>query len=493
MAISFNEVPADILVPGTYTEIDNSQATSNGAGVEQNILIVGVENTTGSTGPTEQVVQMFGDQDGQQWGEGGLIDRMVQASKRNDGLSATYVIALPEDGSGVAAVYDLTFAGTATADGVLYLYPAGQRVPVAIASGDTANDQATKAKAALDAAGVAEQQPWATGTVAGAVLPLTVKWKGASGNGLTCPVNLGDREALPSGVTAPVLSVDTAGAVDPDVALAVAAMTGQRFTHVALPLTETANLNAMRDELETRFGPLDQQSGVSFSVIKDSAANLITLIGDGARNSQVQVIEGHDGSSTPVYEWTAALTAKACTETDPARPFQTLELEGIRAPETGDRFALATRDQLLRNGVATTVVSDDGRVRIERLVTTYQKNALGAADTSFRNLNTVLSAIYFRDAVNQMARLKFPRFKLANDGTRFGPGQKVVTPSIFAAEIVALALDLELAAIMEEIDAFKETLLVERDSADPDRLNWQAFPNFVNQARVFAGVVTFKV
>ena len=40
---------------------------------------------------------------------------------------------------------------------------------------------------------------------------------------------------------------------------------------------------------------------------------------------------------------------------------------------------------------------------------------------------------------------KFPRAKLADGGTRFGPGQPVVTPSIYEVEIVAQYQQMEFA------------------------------------------------
>lgn len=46
---------------------------------------------------------------------------------------------------------------------------------------------------------------------------------------------------------------------------------------------------------------------------------------------------------------------------------------------------------------------------------------------------------------------------------------------------------------MENYDQFKETLDVYRDTADRNRLNCVCHPDVVNQLRVFAALIQFKL
>ena len=64
---------------------------------------------------------------------------------------------------------------------------------------------------------------------------------------------------------------------------------------------------------------------------------------------------------------------------------------------------------------------------------------------------------------------KFPRHKLANDGTRFGPGQAIVTPGIAKAELIAQYRSMSSTGWSRTPVNFKKYLIVERDPNDPNR------------------------
>ena len=78
---------------------------------------------------------------------------------------------------------------------------------------------------------------------------------------------------------------------------------------------------------------------------------------------------------------------------------------------------------------------------------------------------------------------RYPRHKLANDGTSFGPGQAIVTPIVIRGELIGAYYALEYLGIVENADAFAEYLIVERSSENPNRLNILFPPDLVNQLR----------
>ena len=84
-------------------------------------------------------------------------------------------------------------------------------------------------------------------------------------------------------------------------------------------------------------------------------------------------------------------------------------------------------------------------------------------------------------------------YKLADDGANITAGQKVATPAIIRAEIVAWASLLVSENIIENLDQFEEDLVVERDGTDVNRVNVVLFPNLVNQFRILAGKITFSL
>jgi phage tail sheath gpL-like len=110
----------------------------------------------------------------------------------------------------------------------------------------------------------------------------------------------------------------------------------------------------------------------------------------------------------------------------------------------------------------------------------YQKNALGADDISYLDLTTVLTLAYIRYDLRAMLMTKYPRHKLANDGTRFGVGQAIITPKVAKAELIARFRQWEQQGLVENVDAFKSGLIVERNGSDPNRLDIKITPDVIN-------------
>ena len=92
-----------------------------------------------------------------------------------------------------------------------------------------------------------------------------------------------------------------------------------------------------------------------------------------------------------------------------------------------------------------------------------------------------------------MITSKYPRHKLANDGTRFGDGQAVVTPAVIKGEMCSVYKQMERSAIVENFDLFKTYLVVERNADNPNRVDVLFPPDYVNQLRVFALVNQFRL
>jgi phage tail sheath gpL-like len=178
---------------------------------------------------------------------------------------------------------------------------------------------------------------------------------------------------------------------------------------------------------------------------------------------------------------------------DPARPLQTLPLNGITFAPAGKRFIVADRQALLYSGIATCSAYADGVARIERCITTYQKDGYGQADPSWLDVQTPATLQLIVRTLRNAILTKFPRCKLADNGTRFGPGQAIVTPNIIRAELVAQYAEMEYLGLVENTPAFAAALIVERNATDPNRVDVLFPPDLVNQLRVFAMLVQFRL
>ncbi|MFC3674660.1 phage tail sheath subtilisin-like domain-containing protein [Ferrovibrio xuzhouensis] len=490
MPLPFNTLPPNLRIPLFYAEIDNSQASYF---VNNNrALIIGQKLPAGTAPADVPVLVTSNDQAIAYFGRGSMLQRMVAAYRANDDFGELWCIPVDDLGAGVAATKTLTIGGPATAAGVIPLYLAGQRLQVGVAAADTDADIATAIAAAVNAA---PDQPY-TAVAAAEVVTLTARHKGLVGNDLDVRVAyLGQSggEVLPAGVTV-VIADGVAGAGNPDLTAAIAAMGDEPYDYIAVPWTDAASLDALKAEMNDatgRWSPLRMIYGHVFAAKVASHASLVTL-GTG-RNDPHATIFGFYNTPTPGYEIAASATAVAARSLniDPARPLQTLPLTGVLQPPSGSRFTLQERNILAYGGIATLMVSG-GYVRLERVITTYQKNAYDQTDPSFLNVTTVANLAYIVRFLRQRITQKFGRHKLAADGTAFGAGDAVVTPKVIRAELIAAYVELIGLGLVENLAAFTANLIVEINQNDPSRLDVLFAPDLVNELNIVALLVQFR-
>lgn len=491
MGVSFNNIPSNTRVPLFYAEVDASRAGY----FQQNnrALIIGQKLAAGTAAANVPVFCSSQDQARTLCGIGSVVERMVGAYRQNDSFGEVWILPLDDNGAGVNATGTITITGSATAAGTLNLYIAGQRLQVAVGSGDTAT---TIASAIVTAITAATSLPVTASSSTGTVT-LTAKHKGEVGNDIDVRVNfygaLGG-ESLPAGVGVTVVAM-ASGATNPVLTTALANIGDEIFDYIILPYTDTTSLNAIGAFLNDTTGSWSyakQTYGGAFSAKKGTVGTLQTF--GGLRNDQHVSVIGYNGSPTPAYEVAAMYGAQAAKSLsiDPARPLQTLPLVGLLPIPVANRFTQSERNTLLYNGVATCYQSA-GAVYIERAATTYRVNTWGQADPSYLDVETLFTLAYVLRQLKYAITQKFPRHKLANDGTNFGPGQAIVTPKIIKAELLAQYDKLEYIGLVENKAAFAENLIVERDATDPNRVNVLYPPDLVNQLRIFAVLAQFRL
>lgn len=489
--VSFQGIPVDIRTPGQYIEIDNTRAVQGLPTQPRKLLVMGQRLAGGSVASGVPVRVLSGDQAADFFGRGSLAHAMCAAAKRANASSDLWAVALDDLGAGQQAAGSVKFGGTVTSPGTLNLYIAGQAVRVGVAVGQTPAATATAVAAAV-AASPDLPVTAAVDGVDDTQVNITARHKGEAGNGIDIRTNYFAGEMLPKGLTVTITAM-SGGTGTPDVGDAVAAIADEQFYSIVTPWTDGANMAALEEELEMRWGPMQQRTGHAFCAVAGSHGVLSSW--GSARNSVHTSMLGVHDSPTPPYIWAAVwgATVEFHGAIDPARPFQTLAMPVVMSPPEESRFTREERDLLLRDGVSTFWVDDGGIPRIERVITTYQTNPFGIEDISFLDLNTKWTTDYIRYAVRARIALRYPRHKLADDGTRFAPGQAIVTPSVLRGELIALMRELEFAGLVERLDQFKEQLIVVRSDQDPNRVNAVIPPDIINQFRVFAAAVQFRL
>jgi len=468
--------------------------------IRQPALLVGIMTDEGEALPDVAIPIGTQAQADKQFGQGSHLANMFAAFFANNFAHEVWGLPVAEPVAGTAASGTITVTADAGGHeaGTIHLYVAGQHVPVNIAADDTVNAIHVAISAAIN-----ENFDLPVTAVGGpTVCTLTCNWTGTSGNDIDVRDSHYGRigsEELPKGVTLTysTLGMLSGGAGVPDFDTAISNLGERNFEYVAMPFTDSTSLMAW--ELEYgftdtgRWGWMRQLYGHIFSAHRASYANMIAF--GETRNSGVSSIMGVElQSPSPVYEWAAAYTAKAARglTNDPARPLQTLVLTGILAAPLHERFNRGELNTLAGYGIATQEVGGEGTM-ILRETTTYQLNLYGQSDDAYELVTTLATLARLLRNQRQAITSKYPRHKLANDGTRFGPGQAIVTPGIIKAELVAEYRMDEYNGLVEDTRAFKNNLLVERDPNNPNRVNVLYPPDLINQLRVFAVLAQFRL
>lgn len=492
MSVSFNTIPANVRVPLFYAEVDNSQAGYFSQSLRT--LLIGQKLAAGDAAADVPILVSRSDEAKTRFGIGSMLTRMHETYRKNDAVGEVWCLPLADAGAGVAASGTLTVTGPATAAGTLNLYIGAQRVQVAVAANDVANTIA----AAINTAINADTTLPVTSTVALNVVTVTARHKGTLGNAIKLQLNYrgsSGGELTPAGVAVAIVAM-AAGATDPTLTAALAAMGDEEYDFIIMPYTDSASLDALKTAMNDttgRWAYNRQIYGHVYTAKADSFANLVTL--GTARNDQHASIAGYEtGVPNTPWEYAAAYGARNAVfiSADPARPTQTGELVGILPAPAGSRFIMTERQTLLNSGIATSFYGGSS-VRIERAITSYQKNAWNQADPSYLDSETMHTLAYVLRRLRYIVTQKYPRHKLANDGTRFGAGQAIVTPSVVRGEILSEYAAMEELGIVENAKAFAKNLIVERNATDPNRLDVLYPPDLVNQLRVFAVLAQFRL
>lgn len=491
--ISFNEIPVNLRVPYVYTEYDATRA-NQGPGVQPfKALIIGQRLTGGEVSALTPIRITSVAQAKKYFGEGSILHRQAMGWFADNTSTEVWAVAFDDTVGAVKATGNFVFTGPATSAGVLALYIAGTRIQVGVGSGDTAAEIATAVAAAITATPDLPVTAVVDGTENDQV-NIQARNGGTLGNEIDLRVNFFEGETLPAGVGVTITAM-ASGAGVPNFSTLWAILGDEHYNVWAMPYLDAASLSAVSDELESRAGPLRQIEAVAFGS-KDDTHSALGTFGDGQNSQFISVISpaGQD-SPTPAFETGANYAAVAAyyLNIDPARPVQTLEMSHVKAPARDKRFTQNENNLLLYDGIATAYVDAAGNVRIQRGITFYKENALGADDAAYLDIETLFTLSYLRWSVRNRLLLKYPRHKLASDGTRFGQGQAIVTPKVVKAELVSLFEEWESIGLVEGADQFTNDLVVERNINDPNRLDVLLPPDLVNQLRVTAIQIQFLV
>lgn len=467
MSVLFNQVPSDIRVPLTYFEFNAGGATFD---AESKAVLIGQKLSGGTATAGELTIVAEGAEDGL-FGVNSMAALMVKTFKQNAPSKTPYVIALDDPSGGAKATATITITtATATANETLFFSVHGVSISVPVISGETNAAIATKIAAAVNAkAGILFTAAAATN-----VVTLTARHDGTVMNGLKVKYTSGNM------VIATTNSASGAGAIDMDGVLDVIPE-GQYYDWIGTAYADSVSLGhyeTYTNDTSGTWNPLDGSYGHVLSFLEDTLGNLSTT--GGALNDRHLSLTGAPSTVTPAFFVPAALAAVTVSKLNEApnlsRPLQFTELRGI---EFDDEFIVSERNTLYYDGIGSFRIDRTGAVLIDRILTTYQTNAAGSQDTTYLDIQTMAqlmyAARYLKTTIDSIYSSSY-----LNDQ---------VVQNVKNDVIHALA-ELQDLAVIENIDATLESMIIERDDTDANRLNVYLPLDHVNQLRVIATNVT---
>ena len=463
--IAFDTLPASIRKPGKYFEYNTRLAVRNLPANPQKVLIVAGKTAEGTL-DAHQPVNIYSDLEARNYaGLGSVAHLMCRAAIRAYPYTQLQLIVVADDSAGLASTGTLTIAGTATTAGVVSLSIGTDQIfRVAAARNDTAADIAMALAVVVNAG----QRVPVTATATGGAITLTARNKGETGNHIPLQAT-----CTAPGVTA-TLAPMAGGQVNPNITDALAAVFAEGHTVIISPYLDQDNLEILREHLRNTGHALEQRGAVGVTAVTGTLSQgvaIATAINDGritmALLPKTQSIQ---------WEVAAAYGAVLASEEDPARPLNTLPLTGIEAPPIPARLGRTEQETALYNGLTPLEVGPGEVVQIVRALSTYIKDPQGIEDVSLLDITTIRTLDYVRKACRERISLRFPREKLSSR-----------TPPKVRSELLDVLKKLEELEIVEEVDANKPMLIVERDLQDANRLNAAIPCDVVNGLHVFAG------
>ncbi len=455
----------------------------------QRLAVIGQGNTLSTYSTAKKIFSSAGAV-GAAYGYGSPLHLVAKQlfPDNNDGIKGIVVTFYPliDDATGIVAAGDIGATGAATAAGGGTVKVGGiASAAIVIPSGSTDLEALELIKTAINAI---IDVP----AIAGAVVPLsfnfplTAKWKGESGNGIT--IDISDLEC-----TGLIFSTSAmaAGANNPDVDLATA-LIGE--------IWETMILNCMNYDDTTTLdkfqvygeGRWDQLVKKPLVVAVGCIANFATrtAITDARKDDRINYLIESVGSLELPSSIAARGLAKDIISTANDNPPQNYKgrLTQLEAGADADQEDYATRDNAVKFGASTNIKT--GTVtELADIVTFY--HPVGEPIPAFRYVVDIVKL----QQVEYNTRLIFE-----SDDWKGAPllpaGQPTTnktakTPNDAKTALRNLADSLALAAIISDADFTKENLTAEIDGTNPKRLNWTFPVKLSGNAEVISGDILF--
>ncbi|GHV20805.1 hypothetical protein FACS189494_05270 [Spirochaetia bacterium] len=488
MAIPIRQIPANLLVPGQLQEIDNSLAGAQGD--IKKALVIGYKLPASQAENGKAVNVLSAIRAHELFGYGSPAAIMAETFLALNKVEGLYVLPIPEPEAGTVWKKKFTVSAASAAAGGVTVTVNGKTFSAVISAGADGEAVAAAIVARINSELALPVVAETDGDDTDVFFVLSnVKGAGANNNAVSITA-----EAAGVSVTE---NDTTPGTGVTDIAPYLALLGEVRYNFIASDFADDANIKAMADELESRYGAMRQIGGRAYIALSGGLgsktdAGTMLFKAESVNSPHIVLVPRSGNPDTPGV-WAAAWCAAACRilADDPAANTYDTAVGGLLG---GMEFAADERQKLLEAGIATYRLDTTGNVLIERLVTSYTENTDGGRDTSYLDVQVTETVDAVRTCINAEAKKRFRTWKLAGTEENFGSGAKVMSAGVFRSFLAELYSDMFIKEKQwcQDFDSYKKSITVEVKAGSKTRLEYSHQPNLIGQFYIGAGLLQFK-
>jgi phage tail sheath gpL-like len=413
MPIPFTQIPAALLVPGQYQEIDSSLAGVSGE--IKKALIIAYKSAAGTAPEGVPVRALSGLKAAALFGYGSPAAILAKIFLELNKTEECWVLPVDAPEGATCWQQAYTVAVTTALQGAAAITVNGAKIDAAaVAAGASA--------AAVAAAIVARinSEVWLpVEAEVGESGAFTVKsvTMGTGGNDNTVAI-----ASEAAGVTIAAGEV-TPGAQAANIKPLFDRLGNVRYHYFIYDFSDAGNIAALAAELTSRYSALRQIGGRAFVALSGelgsvSEAGTVLAQAEAVNNPHIVLVPRLENPQLP-GEWAVRWCAVACRilADDPAANTYDLTVTGLSSDKEIDAD---TRQSMLMAGIASYRLDTTGNVLIERLVTSYTENTDGGRDTSYLDIQVPETIDAVRTYINAETKKRYRTWKLAGTGSQKG-------------------------------------------------------------------------
>ena len=491
--MDFEQIPGQLHVPGSYTEIRDVPAPGTLTGMPLRPIIVGQTANAALAGQLYQNVtvrQVEG-----LFGAGSILSQAVRGfTTEEPTLSVDVVaVAIPKDGRPASGA--ISFTGTPQRAGTVAVYLSGQRVSWSVQASDSPQSVASGLLAAINASTLAQN----TGlTAAVGSDQASVVLTAGEGGTVTNDIDIRASSALSDQVPGLTMNVTdmSGGTGTPDITPAILALGDTWYTDVVLLQNDTAAVQAFVTEARRRNGAMIAKD-MRVTVGLRASLGQALAFQQGFVTAEELILFPWESPRASTWQMAAALGAvvSQSLNADPSRQLRGLPLNTLSGlgPEHGDDFTFAQRNVLLGNGCSTVSVNGDGSVALQRVVTARVQQPDTGTTSGVWDVMLPAIGARVRYEWDQYVEATYSRFKLADDGSPLANQDGVVTPKTLKASWISQCLLYGQQGWIDDVATTGPQAVFERDATDRNRVNTSLLIRPMGNLMVLANILKMEI